>query len=41
MVTGHFRAMVGPLMEVGKERVEGDNHEVAHSVGTGEPLVGQ
>ena len=44
--TGCFWAMVGALMEMATahwsaRRVEGDDHEATHGVGTGEPLVGQ
>jgi len=44
--TGHFWAMIGPLMKMATmhwfaRRVEGNDHEAAHNVGAGEPLVGQ
>jgi hypothetical protein len=44
--TGRFWGMIGPLMEMATahwsaRRVEGNDHEAAHDVGAGEPLVGQ
>jgi len=44
--TGHFWAMIGPLVEMvivhlSARRVEGNDHKAAHDVGAGEPLIGQ
>ena len=44
--TGRFWAMIRPLMEMATAQwaargVEGDDHEAAHDVDTGEPLVGK